>query len=89
MLTPEVVGVPIRGLVDHPGKADVLPQQNVMVDLFSPLPLLEGIPEEPIPLNMQVSSSESCSGRWATLPTSTWARPLMPEGRTRPSNRSL
>lgn len=53
MPKPEAVGVPIRDSIENPEKADILPQEDVIVDLFSPLPPLEGVPEEPMPLTMR------------------------------------
>ncbi|POS71396.1 OPT oligopeptide transporter [Diaporthe helianthi] len=41
MPNPEAVGVPIRDSIENPDKADILPREDVIVDLFSPLPPLE------------------------------------------------
>ncbi|KAI3399294.1 hypothetical protein diail_7249 [Diaporthe ilicicola] len=53
MPTPEAVGVSIRDSIDNQERAEVLPHEDVIVDLFSPLPPLEGVPEEPMPLTIR------------------------------------
>jgi hypothetical protein len=84
--TPEAVGVPIRDSIENPEKADV-PQEDVIVDLFSPLPPLEGVPEEPMPLTIRalvvgivlgslVNASNVYLGKPSLIPSIRHRRPV-------------
>lgn len=53
MPTPAAAGVLARASIENPEKADIPPQGDVTVDLFSPLPPLEGVAEEPKPLTVR------------------------------------
>lgn len=52
--TVEAARTPTRDSEDSPAeKVDYVPQEDVIVDLFSPLPPLEGVAEEPMPLTVR------------------------------------
>lgn len=84
MPTPAAVGVLARASIENPEKADIPPQGDRAADLFSPLPPLEGVAEEPNPLTIRALVVGIILGSLVNASNVYLGKPSRPTKTTRP-----